>query len=96
MSWSVAVVINSSSRPGPAKATLVVWGAADRMMTPDYGREYAAAIAASKDPKDTFYLQLCLAAVERQAITATQPAEVPRTQPGRNPTATHPATQPLN
>ncbi|HEX4724413.1 MAG TPA: alpha/beta hydrolase [Pseudonocardiaceae bacterium] len=29
---------------GITAPTLVVWGAADRMMTPDYGREYAAAI----------------------------------------------------
>jgi WD40 repeat protein len=33
-------------------------------------REYAAALAAAKDPNDTFYLQLCLGAIEREAGTA--------------------------
>jgi pimeloyl-ACP methyl ester carboxylesterase len=29
---------------GVTAATLVIWGEADRMMTPGYGKEYAAAI----------------------------------------------------
>jgi WD40 repeat protein len=45
-------------------------------------REYTAALAAAKEPKGPFYLQLCLAAVQRAA--ATQPATAPSTQPANN------------